>query len=79
MTETKFGNPNIQKKVIQLLQKTDMPASIDFVAYHLHIGWGTARAILLNLAMQNRIIMQKTTKSFIFSALEEGAKDGSED
>lgn len=52
-----------------------MPVSIEFVAQELGIGWGTARAILLNLAIQGRIAMQKTTKSLIFSTNEQGASD----
>lgn len=73
MTETKFGNPNIQSDVVDLLIKTDMPVSVEFVAQKLGIGWGTARAILLNLAIQGRVKMEKTTKSLIFSINEKEA------
>ena len=75
MNETKFGNPDIQNNVMSLLQETKMPVSIEFVAQKLSIGWGTARAILLNLAIQGKIRMQKTTKSLIFSIEK---KDGSQ-
>lgn len=67
MNEIKFGNPNVQNNVIDLLNKTKMPVSVEFVAYNLGLGWGTARAILLNLAIQGRVKMEKTTKSLIFS------------
>lgn len=66
MAETKFGNPDIQNHVVDLLTETDMPVSVEFVAQNLSIGWGTARAILLNLAIQGRVAMEKTTKSLIF-------------
>ncbi len=71
MTETKFGNPVIQESVIKLLKETGMPVSVDFVARKLGVGWGTARAILLDLAVQGRIRMVKTTKSLIFSTRKE--------
>jgi len=67
MVETKFGNPSVQSNIVDLLRETDMPVSVDFVAHNLNIGWGTARAMLLNLAIQGRIKMEKTTKSLIFS------------
>lgn len=66
MTKRKFGNPTVQKDVIDLLEETAMPVSIDFVAENLNMGWGTARAILLDLAIQGEINMEKTTKSLIF-------------
>lgn len=69
--EIKFGNPDIQKNVVDLLRETKIPVSVEFVAQKLNIGWGTARAILLNLAVQGKIRVQKTTKSMIFSAYKE--------
>jgi len=43
-----------------------MPLSIEYVARHLNVGWGTARAMLLELALDGKIACQKTTKSWIF-------------
>ena len=43
-----------------------MPLSIEYVARHLEVGWGTARAMLLELALEGKIACQKTTKSWIF-------------
>lgn len=74
--KSKFDDPQIEAQVIGLLKDTNIPVSIDFVAYNLNIGWDTARAILLNLALQRKISSQKTTKSFIFSINEkEGSKN----
>jgi len=73
MNKTKFGNPNMQNDVIDLLKETNMPVSVEFVAQKLSIGWGTARAILLNLAVQGKLRMQKTTKSLVFSIDGKGA------
>jgi len=74
--ETKFGNADVQNSVLNLLRKTNMPVDVEFVAQKLGIGWGTARAILLNLVVEGKVYMEKTTKSFIFS-LNEGEKNGS--
>jgi len=70
MMETKFDNPNIQSDVVDLLRSIGIPVSVEFVARKLGVGWGTARAILLNLTCQGRIKMKKTTKSMIFSTNE---------
>jgi len=67
MSKTKFDNPSTQNDVVHLLYETKMPVSVEFVAQKLGIGWGTARAILLSLAVQGRVKMEKTTKSLIFS------------
>jgi predicted ArsR family transcriptional regulator len=74
LNETKFGNPDLQNHVLDLIRETKMPVSVDFVANKLNLGWGTARAILLNLSIQGLVHMQKTTKSLIFSLKEEDAK-----
>lgn len=66
MVNSKFDNPEVEKQVRQLLQNRSEPASIDLVAYHLKIGWGTARSTLLNMALKGDIKFLKTSKSFIF-------------
>jgi hypothetical protein len=71
MNETKFDSVNLQNDIVSLLKETKIPVSVEFVATRLSLGWGTARAILLNLSVQGRVKMQKTTKSFIFSLKEE--------
>jgi ribosomal protein S25 len=71
MNQAKFGNPNLQNDVLDLLKETVIPVSVEFVAQKLNLGWGTARAILLNLSLQGTVKMEKTTKSFIFSLNEE--------
>jgi hypothetical protein len=67
LNEQKFGNPHLQNNVVKLLRETKIPVSVDFVAQKLNIGWGTARAILLDLSLQGLVHMQKTTTSLIFS------------
>jgi DNA-binding IclR family transcriptional regulator len=72
--ETKFGNTEVQNTILRLLRETKMPVDVEFVAQKLGIGWGTARAILLNLVVEGKVRMEKTTKSFIFS-LNEGERE----
>jgi len=62
----KFNNPELEEKIIKFLKDTEIPSSIDYVAQHFNLAWGTARAILLNLAVCAKVTAQKTTKSLIF-------------
>jgi len=61
-----FNDKDLEKQIIELIKKTEIPCSIDFVAQHFNLAWGTARAILLNLVINGKIQTQKTTKSLIF-------------
>ena len=70
----KFNNPKLEEKIIKLLEETKIPCAIDYVAKNVNIAWGTARAILLNLAVNGRIQTQKTTKSLIFWVEKEAAE-----
>jgi hypothetical protein len=60
------GNEQVENGVIDLLKKTPMAVSCDYVAFHLKICWATARSLLLNMALEKKIEMEKTTKSAIF-------------
>jgi len=62
----KFDNEDVEAAVIELLKKTLMPVSTDYVAHHTGMGWGTARSVLLNMALKGEIQSEKTTKSLIF-------------
>lgn len=61
-----FNDKDLESQIVKLLEETPIPASIDFVAQHFNLAWGTARAILLNLVIDGRVQTQKTTKSLIF-------------
>lgn len=62
----KFDNEKIETQVIDLMEKTAMPVSIDYVAHHLSMSWPTARGVLLNMKIKGKIELEKTTKSLIF-------------
>jgi len=72
--ETKFNNKKVEDKIIELLKETSIPCSVDYVAQHFNIGWGTARAILLDLVIRGKVKTQKTTKSLIFWVEKETSK-----
>jgi hypothetical protein len=62
----KWNNPELEALVMDLIGETAVPCSIDYVAKHFNLAWGTARAILLNLAVGNKIKVQKTTTGLVF-------------
>lgn len=74
----KFNNPKVEQQIIELLKETPMPCSVDYVAQRFDLAWGTARAILLDLAVRGKIRTQKTTKSLIFWVEHQEGKQGHE-
>ena len=66
MSQSKVGDPEFQARVVELLQNATMPVSVDYIAHNLSVSWTTARAILFELSMKDRIKAQKTSKSWIF-------------
>jgi len=54
-------------KVLHLIESTEMPVSVDFVARNLGLNWSTARALLMQLSLEGKLVAEKTTKSWIFS------------
>lgn len=62
----KFNNSEVEQQLMELLEQTPIPCSVDYVAQHLGMAWGTARAILLDLVVRDKIKTQKTTKGLIF-------------
>lgn len=67
--QNKFNNPQIEKQILEILSECKIPVSIDYVAQHLRISWGTARAILLDMTVEGKLKSQKTTKGLIFELL----------
>lgn len=62
----KFDNEKVEAQVIELLERTPIAVSIDYVAHHLTMSWSTSRGLLLNMALKGLIEAEKTTKSLIF-------------
>ena len=62
----KFDNPEVETQVRKILEVHSEPVSIDLVSFHLKVGWGTARGILLNMALKGKIKFLKTSKGYVF-------------
>ena len=62
----RIDNPETEESVLRVMKEANQPVSCDYVAFKMQIGWGTARGVLLNMALKGRITALKTTKSFIF-------------
>lgn len=69
-----INTPETKKQVKDLLEKADQPVSVDWVAYQLKIGWGTARAILLNMTLEGQIASLQTSKGLLFAASQSSIK-----
>ena len=63
---TKINTPKVEHRLLKVLSNADNPVSIDYVRYNLKINWGTARALLLSMALEGKIQSMKTSKSWIF-------------
>ncbi len=66
----KFDNPEMERKTADSMRKEGQPVSIDWLAHNLGVGWGTARAILMNMSMQGKLKAIRTTKGFVFALKE---------
>jgi hypothetical protein len=42
------------------------PVTVDYIAKELHVAWDTARALLLTLTIDRKIVGMKTMKSWVF-------------
>jgi hypothetical protein len=64
--EVKVGNKIIEDKVLEILSQEAQPVSVDLIRYRLGTSWVTARALLMSMALTEKISAQKTSKSWIF-------------
>lgn len=55
-----------ENKAKNIVEKADKPVSIQKIANELDISWGTARAMLLSLALEGEIQGARTDKGWIF-------------
>ena len=63
-----------KSEVKEYIKTLDMPFSIQDIAKRFNIAWNTAKALLLELALEGEIKATKTTKSYVFT-LSRGEKD----
>ena len=55
-----------REKIKEFIQRQKQPFSVNDVAKEFEISWTTARAILLELALEGEVEAVKTTKSYVF-------------
>jgi len=56
----------LRKKIRDFIKQQEQPFSVNDVAKEFEISWTTARAILLELALEGEVEVMKTTKSYVF-------------
>lgn len=61
----KVADPKVRERVVELVNKKG-PSDTGFIATQLRISWSTARAILLNLVLEHRLVIMSTTGGSVF-------------
>jgi len=57
---------NLREEIRRFVKQQKQPFSVNNVAKEFNISWTTARAILLELALEGEVEVMKTTKSYVF-------------
>jgi len=60
----------VAKRIIEVVDKSDVPVTVDYVAYNIGVSWNTAKTLLLELALIGRVQATKTSHGWIFSGAE---------
>ena len=66
MQVNKNVESEIEPKLLDLLEKENMPLSIGFVAFNLKVTWQTSRALLLKMSLTGKITALETSKGYMF-------------
>ena len=74
MQSAKIGNIEVEEKVVGLLQNAGYPVSIGWVAYNLKVCWTTASRILMDMSLQGKLSVLRTSKGMLFQAKKQKAK-----
>ena len=74
MMRRKISTPEFETKVLEALGSVENPVTVQYIAERCGIGWGTARAILMDLTLQGKVKMQPTTSTPIFT-IEKGSEE----
>jgi predicted ArsR family transcriptional regulator len=67
----KINDSKFREKTIQVLKQSELPDDVDHVAQKLGVGWATARAILLDLALEGRVQVVRTRRGTLFTVPKE--------
>ncbi len=63
-----------KREIKEYIKTLNMPFTVQDIAKRFNIAWNTAKALLLELALEGEIKAMKTTKSYVFT-LSRGEKD----
>ncbi len=66
-SSAKVGSPELERATMEVMRKTAMPVSVQYVASRVDVAWHQARSQLFLLAMEGKINALNTTKSWIFT------------
>ena len=64
--KVKKNTKELKEGVKEFIRVQQKPFSVNDVAREFRIQWNTARAILLELALEGEVEVVKTTKSYVF-------------
>ena len=56
----------LKKEIREYIKTLREPFSVNDIAKRFEISWNTARTILLELALEGKVELLKTTKSYVF-------------
>ena len=63
------GHEPLKRKALEIVSRSRIPIDPEFVSKRVGIAWGTARFMLLELALDGKIQATKTSKSWVFSSI----------
>ena len=70
MFESRTVDSLIQKQVKALITDATVPVDVAYIARRTGVGWGTARYLLLTLALSGEVEAVRTRKSWVFAPVE---------
>jgi predicted ArsR family transcriptional regulator len=62
------GDREVEARVLAVVEKAEIPVSVEYVAHNAGLSWHTARAVLFKLAAEGKVEAMNTTKSWVFMA-----------
>jgi hypothetical protein len=66
--ESKVGNRHLQERVLAVLkEKPDLLCGVEHVRKEIGASWPTARAILMDLALEGRVQVVRTRRGTLFT------------
>lgn len=66
MTKSKT-TPEYEQKVVNVIRKIGKPCNVGFIAKELEIGFMTTKALLLEMALQGKLLQISTSQGKFFT------------